>query len=120
VEWECRCSIENARLGYLFANGGLTRDEALSMIVTCQQIAGNYGLETLSVEDVIQDAGYRWSNPCEDIEPFAHAACMQVYRKWDSDGHLRSAASDWALNLIEEWAREQGVTLVEGERDDVD
>jgi hypothetical protein len=118
--YQCLRSIELARLGHLYATGKLTPADAASIMYDCQIIAGQYPIESLTVEAVIDDAGYRWSNSAEEIELLAERACARVYDKWDSGGHERSAAQDWACDLIEEYAVQEGVVLVEGEREFVE
>ena len=120
VYYECGRSIALARLGYMLANGTLDQDAANDIIYECQPVAGWYPIETLSVDRIIEDAGFRWSNPAADIEPFAAQAARRVWNKWDSSGDAPDAASDWACDLIAEYARQDGVALVEGEREDAE
>jgi hypothetical protein len=120
IAYECARSIDLARLGYLLANGLLDRQAAADVIYEVQPIVGWYPLEDIGIDAVVEAAGYRWSNPAEQILPLAEQACQRVWNKWESSGDVSSAAEDWALNLIAEYAPDAGVELVEGERDGIE
>jgi hypothetical protein len=105
------------RLARLFAHGVMSQEDAYSMLYDLQKIVGDYLLESLTVESVLEESGYRWTNSTEQIRPYAEDACRRVWAKWSSDGTIANAAQDWACNLIAEYAAEDGVILIEGERD---
>jgi hypothetical protein len=112
---ECRNSIQRARWGYLLANNQLTPEDAREILYYVEDIAGHHPVVSMCVEDVLEKAAYRWTNPSEEIEDLAHYACARVARKYEFD-HM-DTLWDWALELIEESAAEDGITLVEGERE---
>jgi hypothetical protein len=115
--YEFRRSIELARLGYLFANGKLSADDASDIIYECQPIAGYFVLETIDVDGLMAWARDRWVN-ADDARALAEAACERVAGKWSSTGDVSSAAQDWAMDLLEQYAREDGITLIEIDHED--
>jgi hypothetical protein len=113
IYYQCIRTIEMARLGYRLANERLSVEDARSISYEAMLIAGEFPLVELSVEDVIEQATDRWPNSEETIHKYAFSACRAVWGKWSSDGEDRSAAEDWALDKIMEWATDDGVTLTE-------
>lgn len=111
IYYQCIHGIERARLGWLYANGTLTPDEAMQMIWECQDIAGSYALATIDVATILDNAVEQWANDPEELRPLAERACQRVYSKWA--GSADEAAHDWASSLIEEYAAEDGIELVE-------
>jgi len=114
--YECRRSIERAGLAYRYLTETLSEDDASRLVGEVQPFSGWFPLETISVEQVVETSGDRWSNPAEEIRPLAEQACRRVWNKWDSTGDIPSSAEDWAMDLIAEYAEEDGLTLIEGER----
>lgn len=111
VYFECERSIKIARLGYLLANGGLDRDDANWIIHEIQETAGWFPIEELSIGSVIEQAEQYWQ-PHPAIPDLAAQACRRVWNKWSSTGDVQSAAEDWAIDLIGEYAAEDGIELI--------
>jgi hypothetical protein len=118
IYYECQKSIEMARLGYLFANGKLTEDDARTMLYECERAVGCFSLQTISVESILDTAGYRWANAAEEIRGIAWEACCRVSEKWPGSESVTEASEDWALELIAEYAQDEGIILIDGERDE--
>jgi hypothetical protein len=120
VYYECLRSIHLAGLGYRLANGQLDQDDANAVIHECLAIAGWWPLAILDLGSVTEVAGFRWQNSADEIAPLALQACQRVSNKWFGDADaVTCAAEDWALDLIEEYAVDAGLELIEGERDEV-
>lgn len=115
---ESREAVENARLAELFANGKLNQHDAYDMMYRLQHIIGEFTLESFSVEDTIVRAQSRWSNPESDFRKYVKDACARVWGKWSSLGEIESEAQDWALDLVREYATEDGINLVDKTRED--
>lgn len=117
--YRCMRRIKLARLGYRLATGRLSQNDAEDIILEVKPIAGWYPLETLSVENTIEMAGYRWSNPADEIRELAADACNTVACKWSSSGAAAHSAEDWACEMIKLYAARHGIELIEGEREDI-
>lgn len=78
----------------------------------CQSISGVWSLETISAESVRDYALNLWTDH-PALEKYADEAAARVASKWDGTGDVRCAAEEWAINLIDEYAKSDGVELVE-------
>lgn len=107
---------ERMRLAMLYAHGALSPADAGSIIHECQPIAGWYPIETLSVDSVLDLAIDRYGDN-KALEDLTEQACARVWRKWDGSGDAASAAQDWAMDLIAEYAEADGVELVDSYAD---
>jgi hypothetical protein len=116
IYYQCIGSIEMARLGYLLANERLSEEDARTIAYEAMLIAGDFPLVELCVEDVIENAQARWPGHEDTIRRYAFSACRKVWGKWSSDGEDRNAAEVWVHDTIREWAAEDGVELIDGER----
>jgi hypothetical protein len=92
-----------------YAAGCMTPDDADDIRYECQQVGGCYPLEWLTVDGMMETVTELFGDSPEVREIVADA-CARVHNKWDSDGHLKGAAEDWAMNLIKERAEELGLT----------
>ena len=79
------------------------------MICEMERAAGFYGLESISDQDVLDDAAEEYEDSPELRDLCARAA-QRVAHKWNSTGDINSAARDWALDLVREWAAERGLS----------
>ena len=104
----------NWRLGLAYARGTLTEEDAAWMRYQLKEVAGEYPLETLYRDQVLEDAVERWgNNPA--LPNLVRDACDHVGRKWTSDGNLSSAAKDWAFDEIVKYAESDKIELLEQE-----
>lgn len=111
VYYQCVHGIERARLGYLYANGQLTATDAFTMIGELQDVACSYALLSIDIGTVMEWAVERWANDEDELRPLAERACQRVYNKWEGGG--TDGAAEWALDMVEEYAAEEGIALVE-------
>jgi hypothetical protein len=111
IYWRLRDTARRCRRALAYARGHMDRDQANDVIFDCQAAAGWYPLETLSVDSCLQTAlGVHWQDHPE-LESLVQYACDRVASKWDSNGHAAGAAEDWALDLIQDFARARGIQL---------
>lgn len=96
---QCKHSIEQARLGYLYANGGLTTEDAQDMFHVIEQVSGWFALSTLCVDDVVAAAIENGQSPSPKLVSIAWTACYRVASKWEGDEH--NYARNWALEEVE-------------------
>lgn len=89
--------------GLRYALGRATQDDAKWMLYECEGIAGIYSLAGFSTVDVIENASEEYEDTPEFREVCEHAAA-RVAHKWSDTGDTASAALDWAMDLVREWA----------------
>lgn len=107
-----RSRINRWRLAWRYATGNLTEDDAYTLSWESHDITGCYPLEWVSVEGVLESALCNWEDHPR-LREYAEQAARRVYSKWDSSGHVTDAAHDWAVDLIREYAADDGVELTE-------
>ena len=112
LRWGWRIRLQHWRLTWLYLRSTLTKSDALFIMSDCEHVAGVYGLEWLSVDDVLEMARALWGDRPE-LEQFAIDAAARVSQKWSGDGNLVGAAQDWAIDLVKEYAEREGVDLDE-------
>jgi hypothetical protein len=99
-----------------YATGALSPQNARDMILELEDTAGWYGLVTLAHEDIMA----RLANVYEyspELDRLAFQAMAHVGHK-SEDTETLAAAIDWTIEMVEEMADEEGVTLVQ--KDDKD
>jgi hypothetical protein len=111
--------INRYRRGWRYATDTWTAADAGWIGYECQDVAGNWTLESLGLDGILNDARAKW-RPHPDLERLAADAGSRVGSKWNSSGDTASAASDWALDLIEEYARDENIDLVERDGEEPD
>ena len=94
--------------GFRYALGRTTEDDAFTLLSEAERLVGCYSLETISTTDVIDYARESFVEGPE-LEIAADAAARRVSHKWDSFSDLRSTATDWAMDLVNEWADDYGL-----------
>lgn len=110
--WKLRQRAKRMRRALRYLTGRLTADEAQTIIVECQDVAGWYALELLCVDDVLNQARERWGEDPVLAELVADA-CSRVNAKWTGTGESVGAAEDWAFQLVQSYAAERGIDLVD-------
>lgn len=112
TQYECLQEIKRARLAYLFASRTLTQSDAADLLWMVRPLVHIAMLETMTDEDVIlslRDA-YDYKET-DTLWHYAQRAVDRVNDKWESNGDTCSAAIDWAVDLVEEYATEDGIEL---------
>jgi hypothetical protein len=109
-----RLSERTKRYGcaWRYATHRTKRDDGLRLIYEGEQAAGYYSLECLSLDTVCERAAEKWGE-VPGMREWAVDAAARVARKWESGGDAVYAAEDWALDLVKEYARDDGIELVE-------
>jgi len=103
------------RRAWRYAAGTWTENDADMIAFEAHDRAGYWPLETIDVEGLEGIAQATWGDVPE-LSALAHSAAATVARKWDSGGgHQRHAAEEWAMELIAEYAKEDGVELIEAD-----
>ena len=110
--WRMKDRFQKLGRAWRYLTNTMTEDDAYSIMEETYDLVGSYPLEEISAGAVLKAALRRWEDH-PDLRRLSEEATARVYSKWDSDGHLRGAAEDWALNLVEEYAESSGITLIE-------
>lgn len=108
--WRCRTRIERAGRAWRYATETMTADDAQRITWDCRYIAGWHPLATLCTESVLECAREVY----EDHPALARLvadACDRVGDKWEDYGESASAAGDWALEIVAEYAAQEGIEL---------
>lgn len=101
-----------------YATGRLTEDDTYHLRQEIRDIDGYYPIAELSRESVLKQARERWGdNP--NLVHLTLGACERVYDKWSGSGYEAEAAEEWAMKLIQEYAKDCGVELVDADSDEV-
>lgn len=112
LRWRVRHKYARLARGLRYGFGRMTQDDAEWLLCDAKHVAGLYPLEWLAVDTVLEQARDRWGeHPA--LTEMASRACSRVYDKWSCDGHNASAAEDWAMDLIADYARDRGIKLVD-------
>ena len=94
-----------------YAMGRSTIDDAWQFHHDSQNITGFRCLEGLSEHSVLDALFDQYgNNPA--LESFVTRACSRVADKWNSSDDIASAAEDWAVDLVREYATEAGISLM--------
>lgn len=110
--YRLRSRLARYRLAYAYARGRMSPDQALSILWDCQHAAGSFCLISLDVSDVLEAARDRWEDHPE-LPGLCKSAASRVASKWDDYTEVRSSCEDWALDLVADYARGEGIALVE-------
>ena len=99
LAWRTRGASKRAAIGWRYAIGRSSQSDGYDLLHAAESLTGIYGLEILSTYSLADD--------------LAERACSRVASKWDSSGEVRSAAEDWAGDLVEQYAKEAGLELTD-------
>lgn len=98
------------RLACAVAIDRIDRNAGLELLCLSEQATGVYAIETITLECMMDSIIDRFGEHPR-FAAIAEEAIQRVASKWDSDGHLSSAAYDWAERLFTEYAASEGITL---------
>lgn len=110
--WRVRNRLTRLAVGWRYTWGTMTEHDANSMAYDCTILTGRYSLEELSRDSVLEQCRDRFGD-IADLPELVANACERVWSKWDSSGDLTSAAEDWAMDKVLEYAAARGITLVD-------
>ena len=110
--WRWSAATSRAARGIRYATGRATQSDALTMLYEVENIAGHYALESISAESALNDALDIYE-PHPALERLCERAAARVAHKWSSSGDVTAAALDWALELVADYATDEGAELIE-------
>jgi hypothetical protein len=109
--WRLRSTLQHYAVAWRYARGRSTPADGLSLLYDAEHIAGIHGLVSLSLDSVIGRARELYGD-VPGLDDWAAEAVDRVASKHDGDGgEMVSAAEDWALEILEEYAARDGVNL---------
>jgi hypothetical protein len=111
AKWRVQDKIRRYREAIAYARNRMDKTQANDIIYNCQAAAGWHPLETLSVDGCLQTALDCYWEDHPELASLVQSACDRVASKWSSSGDAASAAEDWALDLVGEYAEARGITL---------
>lgn len=106
-----RFRVQHIGRAIAYARGTMTPAQALWILGDCEEVAGHYALESVSVDSVLEDARARWADRPELVE-LATRAAARTAENW-TGGETTAAAIDSALDLLADYAAQDGIELVE-------
>lgn len=120
--YRVRQTLRRLVVGLRFIFDRTHPDDAYMLISAGEEASGCFYLESIDVEEVLENA-LEIYEPHPELENLAWRAARRVNYKWTSTGEVRHAALDWAADLIPDYAKDEGIVLVkkvEGDTDDED
>lgn len=112
AQYRTRARFSRYALAWRYLHHSLSCDDARGMIWELQDRAEYQILETLDLESTLESARDRWGD-IPELPKLCARAIARVGSKWESTGDAASAAEDWALDLIPDYAEQDGITLVD-------
>ena len=114
LRWRTRDVSRRVAIGWRYAIGRSKLEDGYDLLHAAENLTGIYGLETLSTYSLADDLVERYGEEHrEALTELAERACNRVASKWDASGEVRSAAEDWAGDLVEQYAKEAGLVLTD-------
>lgn len=93
-----------------YATNHLSEDDAGWIIADVQPLSGYAVLETIDAASVLEWAEELYG-PHPKLAEWVRDAIQRVGQKWQSSGDAQNAASDWAIDLVRDYAAQEGVEL---------
>lgn len=110
--WRVRWGAERAARGFRYAIGRATPTDGMRLLCEAERLCGHYALCSISAESVLNDMLDQYE-PHPALARLCEQAAARVANKWSDSGDTSAAAIDWAMNLVREYAAEDGVALVD-------
>jgi hypothetical protein len=108
--WQYR--LQRWRRAWRYAADTMSADDAAWIRQRCQDVEGFWPLEAIDAEGVLREARERWADH-PALEPLACDAAERIANKWTGSGDISCEARGCAVDLIAEYARTQGIELIE-------
>lgn len=112
--WRWSSRLKRWRRAWRYATGSMTADDAQWITCDCRYVAGWHPLATLCNESVLEFAQEVYEDH-PDLKRLVANACDRVGDKWEDYSESASAASDWALEKVAEYASMEGIELTKRE-----
>lgn len=110
-EWNILVDEDRLALAWRLATDRLTDFDYGAISEIARDVTGFYPLEGITLSCLVEDAKERWEDHPE-LERLCREAIYHVWRRWSSTGDVSGAATEWALDKVEEYARGDGIELI--------
>lgn len=111
-KWRWQRKAQRFARAWRYMIGTYTVDDAEWISLEVDNKAGCWALQTISDQSVLEYARNRWEDHPE-LPRLAHEAAARVAKKWAGVDDVTAAAEDWALDLIADYAKSDGIPLTE-------
>jgi hypothetical protein len=111
--WRYRATEQLKRLtrAWGYFSGRMSADDAQRIMLDCRDSAGWYPLLVLTVEDTLEQAtGTFVDHP--ELPRLIADGCARVGDKWESYNDELYTAREWAIDLAQRYAGEEGIKLL--------
>ena len=110
--WCYRAKERAKRLhrAWCYFRDSLSADDAQSILLDCYSPAGWHPLLVLSVEDTLEQARETFADH-PDLPRLIADGCERVGNKWESHNDDLYMARNWAIEIAEDYAAQEGITL---------
>ena len=110
--WRYRATYRGQRLSraWFYFTDRLSADDAQSILLDCYSPAGWHPLVILTVEDTIEQARETFADH-PDLPQLIANGCERVGNKWECHNDDLYMARSWAIEIAEDYAAQQGITL---------
>jgi hypothetical protein len=108
--WQYR--LQRWRQAWRYATDTMNAEDAGWIRHRCQDVEGFWPLEAIDAEGVFMEARERWADH-PALEHLAYDAAERIANKWSGAGDISCEARGCAADLVAEYARAQGVELLE-------
>jgi hypothetical protein len=110
--WATRHQWLKAGVAWRYATGRTTTQDAWTLTHEMEDITGYYALEGIDRDTFVDSLRERFGDVPE-LHELATDACARVAGKWNSTGDISYAAEGWASDLVQRYAIERDITLVD-------
>jgi hypothetical protein len=107
---ELRFAIVRSGRVWRYACGKSTLDDNWAFYREVEESTGWWTLESLDESAVLERAIEMYGEQ-PGLDALVSDACARVAHRWDSSGHTRDTAQDWAFDLIRQNASDYGVDI---------
>ena len=109
-----RSKLKRFHRAWRYATGALSEDDAQTVMLDCRGPAGWHPLLILTVEDTLDQALQTYADH-PALRDMIAAACSRVGHKWEEYGDAIHEARRWAIEVAEDYARQDNIVLVRWE-----
>lgn len=109
--WRIKQRIARCKRAFWYSVGRLSSDDAQLLMLDCRHPAGWHPLLILTVEETLEQARETFADHPE-LSRLIADGCARVGDKWESYGDELFEARRWAIDVMEGYAIDEGITLI--------
>jgi hypothetical protein len=117
--WCYRANDRTRRLhrAWSYFTDRLSADDARAVMLDCERPAGWHPLLILTVDEALEQAHETFADH-SDLRRLIADGCARVGHKWESYNDDLYNARSWAIDVAEQYARDEGIALVRLDKGD--